>query len=317
MKVEINKPLTLSTEQTFLLDNHSLLNILTILVSEIELSGMLAGGEEIAKPLAEKSLQLKSMLTRPVSGKTDFQKLHAFRENAVRVFDRLIPMKAADEQITDALRESLKNVLRILDIFETRVQELLIRSDNPDEWIKMPISKLESNFSNVLTAIAKNSKGKYNIVQNIARKTNYDYMVNLSIESESGEFIYMPAVMQDCLRDIIANARKYTKPGGNIIAGLYNNDRTLKMVVSDDGCGIPESEIDKVVEFGYRASNVLSRPTKGGGFGLTKAYHVAKRFNGRMWIESEVGNGTTITIEIPVPEKYRTTNTVKENEAVL
>jgi signal transduction histidine kinase len=45
----------------------------------------------------------------------------------------------------------------------------------------------------------------------------------------------MPAVFQDVVRDLIANARKYTPPGGKIIAGLYQDDEELRFVVADTG----------------------------------------------------------------------------------
>ncbi|XFA71814.1 ATP-binding protein [Thermosynechococcaceae cyanobacterium Okahandja] len=69
----------------------------------------------------------------------------------------------------------------------------------------------------------------------------------------------------------------------------------------DTGCGIPSSELTKVVGFGQRGSNVQHRRTMGGGFGLTKAFLVTKRFGGRMWIRSQEGVGTRITLQIPLP----------------
>ena len=74
-------------------------------------------------------------------------------------------------------------------------------------------------------------------------------------------------------------------------------------MVEDSGVGIPEKELSQVVEFGHRARNILSRPTRGGGFGLTKAYYVTRKFGGRMWIESSTTTptGTRVEIRIPVP----------------
>ena len=110
----------------------------------------------------------------------------------------------------------------------------------------------------------------------------------------------MPPVFQDVMRDLLANARKYTPPGGVITAGLSDNGEGIRFVVKDTGMGIPESEIMKVVEFGYRATNA-ARPTRGGGFGLTKAFYITKTFGGRMWIESPVENGSGTRIEILIP----------------
>jgi len=101
------------------------------------------------------------------------------------------------------------------------------------------------------------------------------------------------------MRDLIANARKYTAQGGIIAAGLFEGLRELRFVVHDTGCGIPEPELRRVVEFGRRGSNVSNVRTMGGGFGLTKAYYVTKQFGGRMWIASRVDIGTRISITLP------------------
>lgn len=128
-------------------------------------------------------------------------------------------------------------------------------------------------------------------------------MVHLTFESVEGGKIRMPALFQDVIRDLIANARKCTPPGGTIEAGLAQTRDSLILVVSDTGRGIPENEVEKVVIFGFRSQNVSDIVTRGGGFGLTKAFWVAKQFGGRMWIRSEVGVGTRIKIVLPLAGK--------------
>ena len=63
--------------------------------------------------------------------------------------------------------------------------------------------------------------------------------------------------------------------------------------------------VERLVLFGKRAANVSHRVTRGGGFGLTKAYYITRRYHGRMWIDSETGKdgskGTRIEIRIPNP----------------
>ena len=109
----------------------------------------------------------------------------------------------------------------------------------------------------------------------------------------------MPPVFQDCLCDLVANARKYTPPGGCIHAKLEEDEDTFVLQVSDNGIGIPEDQIDRVVSFGFRGKNVANTIPYGGGFGLTKAYFYTLEMGGRMWIESNLSRGTTITIHIP------------------
>lgn len=61
--------------------------------------------------------------------------------------------------------------------------------------------------------------------------------------------------------DLIAIARKYTSSGGHTTAGLQDPGMELSTVVEDTGCGIPTEEVQRVVEFGYRETNVREKAT--------------------------------------------------------
>jgi K+-sensing histidine kinase KdpD len=97
-------------------------------------------------------------------------------------------------------------------------------------------------------------------------------------------------------REIAARSKD---PGGRIEAALYSGNGKLSFVVEDSGRGIPPDEITDLVAFGAGGANVADRPTRGGGFGLTKAYYVTRRFAGRMWVAGELDRGTRIEIRIP------------------
>ncbi len=83
------------------------------------------------------------------------------------------------------------------------------------------------------------------------------------------------------------------------MAGIFQDAEQLRLVVEDNGRGIPEESIESVVDFGIRAGNAVHKTSYGGGFGLTKAYYITGKFGGRMWIESEVGHFTRVKIVIP------------------
>jgi signal transduction histidine kinase len=202
------------------------------------------------------------------------------------------------------VKQSLAGLDQIFNVLKVRAQELVDRAADPDMWAEYDIEALKRNFLEVFAAIEQNSHGGYRIVFNLATHEERDYFVDLEMSSFRGDVIRIPAVLQDVMRDLIANARKYTAPGGRIMAGLDENTDRLRFVVEDSGRGIPGAELQNVVDFGYRGTNVQDRPTRGGGFGLTKAFHVTRRFGGHMWIESEPGAGTRVEIEIPQTDRY-------------
>ena len=302
-EVEITSSLDLDNAQTIALDTHSFLNVVNILTLEL-MNVSLLGGEEITLTPA---INYAIEISRTLQTAEAIDQIHKFSQeqkdtqyfsNAVSEFFKKHPELHENEEAI----ESRENIESVQEILEVRIRELLARVQDPQAWTAHSIPELANNFTNVLAAIEKNSKGRYRIIYNIAAQENQDYYVDLKIESIDAPNINMPPVLQDVFRDLIANARKYTPQGGRISAGLCDNGKNIVLTVEDNGCGIPEDEIEKVVEFGKRARNTMERRTMGGGFGLTKAYFVTKQFGGRMWIRSGEGSGTRITINIPRKE---------------
>ena len=300
MKVEITELLDLTREQTALIDMHSVVNIMNVLINELDyLQETIAEAKQL-QSAADEVQQINHQLRNSDDIGTELSNLLKCEGDVMELVRAVLEAhpEAAGNPDVEGSVSNLKSVFAILD---TRTRELVERVRAPDEWTDHDVEQLTANFTNVLAAIEKNSKGRYRIVHNIAGQEQRDYIVNFSIDSVDGATIQMPPVLQDVMRDLIANARKYTEPGGEITAGLVDNGKELRFVVEDSGRGIPPDEVQQVVEFGKRASNVDDQATMGGGFGLTKAYLVTRQFGGRMWIDSRPGAGTRITIRIPRP----------------
>lgn len=298
--MEITGDIAVSVDERTLLDMHSVLNILNVLVFElISIGDRLDGPPEI-KGLENRILRMAEVLRDPDEAHRQVENVDEF----IRNFNDVVAssVTAAGRESDPQIVLSLGNIRSVFEILEVRAAEIVARHADPDGWVNHEITKLRNNFVNVFHAIEQNSKGGYRIVYNLAQHEDGNYLINFDIASAAGTTIAMPAVFQDVMRDLLANARKYTAPGGMINGGLYNSGSELRWVVSDTGVGIPPNELESIVAFGYRGSNVKDRETKGGGFGLTKAYYVTKRFGGRMWIDSPAvgGVGTRIEIRIPV-----------------
>ena len=301
-EIEITEIPPLSPGELSLLDMHSIANVLNVLRCELTVLGLLAADRDNYFPdgLAvcdslRASLRDHEAALRTATRIEEFEHI-VFTELTVKLEH---PPRRPDPR---DISESLDNLRAVFAILKVRAMEILARAGAPDRWAPFDLDKLRADFLAVFAAIERNSKGRYRILYNAARKEADDYYIDFKFESAGGGALLMPPVFQDTMRDLVANARKYTAPGGSITAALYEDDRELRFVVSDTGRGIPEAELATVVEFGKRASNVGNVRTMGGGFGLTKAFMVTKRFGGRFWIASELGRGTRIRIAIPRPE---------------
>ncbi|THB65300.1 MAG: sensor histidine kinase [Spirochaetaceae bacterium] len=298
--MEITQELNLTAEQQNLLAMHSALNVLNVILYELFMLQKTYGENERAQTVETQLHAAADKLSDSSASHHLMTSMEGFIDSVnyeLRNWKNDIQASKAD---LTTFTQSLENLNSIFEILRVRARELATRFDNPDAWQVFENETLRHNYLNVLLAIEKNSKGRYRIVYNLAEHDEGAYLVHLSISSHNDSQIKMPAVFQDIVRDLLANARKYTHPGGRIEAGIYDSGKELRCVISDSGHGIPESEIANVIAFGGRASNA-SAPTRGGGFGLTKAYFFTKHFGGRMWIYSDVGKGTRIEIRIPSP----------------
>ena len=297
MEKEITLSLNLSDEERSLIDLHSFLNILNVLNSELfnlqlicEENNNLKGSSKLIRSIVDSLIDKEQSME--VANKIELFIKRIIDD--VSIFININNLHSNSEA-----NQSLMNINSIMEILKVRIREILARIGNSEEWTPHSIPQLRFNFISLFAAVEQNAKGKYRIIYNIADHEERDYLINLSFDSIYGDIIYMPIVFQDVMRDLILNARKYTAPGGEITAGIVQNQSYLKFTVEDNGMGIPESEIENCVGFGNRGSNVSKIITNGGGYGLTKAYLISKQFGGKLFIKSKINKGTRVRILIP------------------
>ncbi len=97
--------------------------------------------------------------------------------------------------------------------------------------------------------------------------------------------------------NIIDNSIKYTKQNGTvIILAEFKEDNMLEIIVSDDGCGIPEEDLPRIKEKFFKSNNTV----RGSGIGLAVADEIVRLHGGELRINSKLGEGTTVTIALPV-----------------
>lgn len=300
--MKITENLTATEEEIEQLELHSVVNIISVICGQLQLIQIESEYPDLLDPAISRASEFIN--AGRVKDKAIFNvgKLREFKQ---QISEALNDLKTKQPILNDGsdIDEFSSIFENVFDVFEVRLKEIVQRWENPNAWVAMHVENFMDDFKEFFYAMEKNSKGRYKIIFNIAEQDEKDYLVNFAVNSDSKQVIYMPLILKDVVRDLIANARKYTLPGGEITIGITQKNGTFKFVVEDNGYGIPKDEIEKVVDYGYRASNIKERVrTMGGGYGLTKAYHVVKELNGDIWIDSDEGKGTKIRIEIPIPK---------------
>ena len=106
-----------------------------------------------------------------------------------------------------------------------------------------------------------------------------------------------PRLLEYILSNLLTNAAKYSDPGSAIDCTLTIHEQTLLIRVTDEGIGIPADEIEQVLSPFYRASNI--GVVGGTGLGFSIVENAIKAMNGAIRIESELGEGTSVTVELP------------------
>ena len=99
--------------------------------------------------------------------------------------------------------------------------------------------------------------------------------------------------------NIISNAIKYSPDGGNVRFGFTVQGEMLKVMISDDGMGIPKENVGRIFDRFYRVDRARARSMGGTGLGLAIAREMIEAHGGKIWAESEEGHGTTIFFILP------------------
>ncbi len=106
--------------------------------------------------------------------------------------------------------------------------------------------------------------------------------------------------MEQVILNIISNAIKYTNNKGKINIKAFTNDSELILKVKDNGIGIPNEDQHRIFERFYRVEKGRSREMGGTGLGLSIAKEIIDAHNGKIDIYSIFGEGTEITIALPL-----------------
>ncbi len=104
--------------------------------------------------------------------------------------------------------------------------------------------------------------------------------------------------LREVLVTLLDNAIKYTDAGGRVDVTVARMHRRAALTVSDTGVGISADSLPHIFERFYRVDKARSRESGGTGLGLSIARHVIEAHGGTIRIESEVGKGTRVTIEL-------------------
>ena len=105
--------------------------------------------------------------------------------------------------------------------------------------------------------------------------------------------------LEHVLSNLVDNAVKYCPPGTQVRVTAQPVEDRIRLVVADNGPGIPPEHLPRVFERFYRVDAGRSRELGGTGLGLSIVKHMVEAMRGKVSVESEVGRGSTFTVSLP------------------
>jgi signal transduction histidine kinase len=112
-----------------------------------------------------------------------------------------------------------------------------------------------------------------------------------------------PQRVRQILRNLIENGIKFTPDNGTITIRTYLSDTEhdcICVAVADTGCGISPDEREKIFERLYQGQRAIKSSRKGLGLGLSICRELVSRHGGRIWVESQLGHGSTFFFTLPI-----------------
>jgi signal transduction histidine kinase len=147
------------------------------------------------------------------------------------------------------------------------------------------------------------------VIKSVAPSAPDHELVNLLAEDAptvSGD----PDKITQILFNLMSNAVKYSPRGGAVRVTATTQDRWLELVVTDEGVGIPPEARQRIFDRFFRVSSFDTKDISGTGLGLSIVKGLVELHGGRIWVESEVGRGSSFhvtlpqTLYFPTPTEY-------------
>jgi PAS domain S-box-containing protein len=213
---------------------------------------------------------------------------HELRTPLAAIYGAALTLRREDVELEEQLRDKLLEVVveeasRLSEI----VNDLLLASQLDSGKLRINIEQCDP----------------LEIVQLEIDAARIQKPANVELALRSPQSLPAVAVDAGQLRQVISNlidnAIKYSPDGGKVTVALEGRDHHVQFAISDSGLGIPAAEQARIFEKFYRLDPDMNRGIGGTGLGLYICRELVRRVDGRIWVESQAGKGSTFYVEVP------------------
>jgi PAS domain S-box-containing protein len=240
------------------------------------LNAQLAESERRLKDLNLSKDKLFSIIAHDLKG--PFQPLLGLSDILVEEYDNL----SAEEksrfiwEINNTLKNQYKLVENLLDWSRLQTGRMIYSPEKTNLY-----ETVESNFQMFKPkSISKNIRLANNVSQNVFVLAD----------------VYM---LQSIIQNLISNAIKFTNSGGKVSVSAEEDGGQVIISIIDTGIGISQSDIEKIFRIDTQHTTLGTDDEKGTGLGLIICKELVEKNGGKIWIESEIDNGTKFFLTLP------------------
>jgi two-component system, OmpR family, sensor histidine kinase KdpD len=230
------------------------------------------------------------------------------KENTIKIYNTLF------NSLSHELRTPISTILGSVDTLKenkekltednqaallTEIDKASIRLNRQVENL-LNISRLESGMIKLNLDWCDMNEMIYSVIQKLAAQSA-NHEISFTANEDIPLFKIDSGLMEQVLHNIIFNCVQYTPENSVIAIDVSNQNDICKIVISDNGNGFPESEIQFVFDKFYRLPNTK---TGGTGLGLSIAKGFTEAHKGQIKLENNESGGAKFTIEIPAATSY-------------
>jgi len=211
------------------------------------------------------------------------------------------------------LRGPVNSTMALLDIINSNLNDMPLEEFKEIIDLVYQATKGTSKLLDdvLLWATAKSGKMEFNPQKINFREDGRSFikLLQLSATSKNIELEFLcenslevyadKNMLAVVLRNLISNALKFTHEGGKISLSAIKDHETTIISIADNGVGIAANDICKIFDKAQLFTSIGTNEEKGTGFGLKLCQEFVEKHRGKIWVESEVGIGTTFHFSLP------------------
>jgi two-component system phosphate regulon sensor histidine kinase PhoR len=237
---------------------------------------------------------------------TDLRKLERVRRDFVANVSHefktpLTAIQGFSETLLAGAIDDPQNRERFLGIILEHSRRLARLTDDLLKLSQMDADRLEVEIRGI--SVAELVDGCVETAQH--RATEKDLIVSVELPDALPNISGDRRRLTEVLQNLLDNAIQYTLSGGRIVVRAELRAPDVIFTVSDSGIGIPKVDQSRIFERFYRVDAARSREAGGTGLGLAIAKHIVEVHGGRIWVDSEIGQGSDFHFSVPVFDAER------------